>query len=189
MQLWQAINETIEPGRRGVRLAVPGDIIIRLAQAKVRAEVNDAGRQPSQLFDTLLRGAMRQAAEKHVHGLQLAGCRELQPRPAAQIRMDEVHEAARVALRRNLGHVRVWMIEQQAQQFAAGVAGTAQDGHAQALAHGPTSDAPGAPTGKSAGCQPLAAAQPSRATRTAKSTMRPGISTPVGSIELRNSIV
>ena len=89
------------------------------------------------------------------------------------------------------------MAEQQAQQFAAGVAGGADDGNRESIASSMLgyADAPSAASGilrcgsGSPLGQPLAAAQPSFATFSAKSTTMAGMLTPVGAMLLRNSIV
>jgi hypothetical protein len=42
VQFRQAVDELLQPGRVGVRLAIPAHVIVGVAQAKVGAEVDDA---------------------------------------------------------------------------------------------------------------------------------------------------
>ena len=85
--------------------------------------------------------------------------------------MERVDELARVALGGDLRDLDLGVIEEEAQQLAAGVARGADDGDGRLMGGGAHS-----------GASPRAVAR-------AKSTILPGMLTPVGSMEFRYSIV
>ena len=112
-----------------------------------------------------------------------------------QIRMREVNELAVEPLAGDLPHVELRMGEQQTQQFAAGVAGRADDGGGETLGHvtSYTRRAFGQRDCRDVRHDPRRPAirgiPPSVATCRQKSTIRSGMFTPVGAMLLRNSIV
>ena len=71
---------------------------------------------------------MRKTHEEHVTAGKLVEAAELQTGGAAQVRMHAVGELPGEALGGDLGYLDLRMGEEQAQQFAAGIAGGACDG-------------------------------------------------------------
>ncbi len=109
--------------------------------------------------------------------------------------MREVHEVAGVPLAGDLPDHHVRMLQQEAQQFAAGVAAGADDGDGEWLAHRctPQADAPATrdhpgllrlAVGPAVGRRPAFLADLQR-----KVHYFAGMLTPVGAMLLRNSIV
>ena len=80
-----------------------------------------------ELIDPAHRAAVRQAEKQQIAFLDRLRAHELQLRPLPQIRMREVDELAVEPLARDLLHLEIRMREREAQQFAAGVAGRADD--------------------------------------------------------------
>ena len=111
-----------------VRASVPGVVVGSGAQPEVGAQVDDAGGEEAELVDPLGRLAVGQAQEEHIAGSELGDRAELLTGDAAQIGMHAVHEASRVPFRGRLGHLESGMSEQQPEQLAPGVAGSADDG-------------------------------------------------------------
>ena len=89
-------------------------------RAKVGAEVDDAFRQPGVMLDLLHRAAVGQAQKEQVARFDLARADELQLRAPAQVGMGEMDKAAGVALAGCLLHGYLRVVEQVAEQFAAG---------------------------------------------------------------------
>ena len=127
MQLRQAVDELRQPRRIRVRLAVPLVVAGGVAQAEVGAEIDDAIGERRELIDPAHRAAVRQAEEQQIAFLDRFRSHELQLRAFAKIRMREVDELAVEPLARDLLHLEMRMREREAQQFAAGIAGGADD--------------------------------------------------------------
>ena len=130
VQLGNAVDELGQQLRARVAAAVPGVVAGRLAQPEVRAQVDDAGREPAEVVDARRRLPVGQAQEEHVAGGELGQGGELEPGGAPQIGMRAVHEAPCVALRCRLRHFDSGVPEQQPEQLPARVARSAGDGRA-----------------------------------------------------------
>ncbi len=105
-----------------MRRAVPALVGSRIPQAKIGGQVDDMRRQPGKLLDFVLRLAMGQGQEKHVGCFHLVGVDKLERRLFAQVGVHLVDILAQVAPRGDLRHLDLRMLDQQAQQLAAGVA-------------------------------------------------------------------
>ena len=142
---------------------VPGLVQQRVAQPEVAAQVDDPVAQGFQGFQTALGHAVGEGEEEHVAALQLVHADELEARLLAQVGMHLVQELAPVALRGDLRQLHRRMLQKQPHQFAADVARAAGYGNLEA-AHAEAS------------CRMY-------------STILRGMSTPVVSMLLRNSMV
>lgn len=172
-------------------LSVPAHIVFGETQTKICAQVDDALCQGGVLVDLLHCAAVGQAEEEQVAGQELAGADKLQAGASPQIGMGEVHKIAGVALAGHLLEGDMWMVEQQTEQFPASIAAGADNRNGEGGSHyvlAPAVSVTGWRGGRSLD-QPLAVAQPSLPTRRQKSTILAGMSTPVGAMLLRNSIV
>ena len=85
-------------------------------------------------IDARHRAAVRQAEKQHVHALERLSTHELQGRAPPQIGMGEVDELAVQTLAGDLRHVDLRMVEQQPQQFPAGVPRGADNGGGETIA-------------------------------------------------------
>ena len=122
--------------RGGVLFAIPAGIFLLVSQAEIGRQIDDIFRQPGKLFDPVLGLPVGQRQEEHVAGLYVLWIAELELRAFAQVGVNLVNVAAQVAARGDLGHLYLRVVEQQAQQFAAGVARSTYDGCTD---HGSTS--------------------------------------------------
>jgi len=119
--------------------AVGCRVVGGIAQAEVRAEVDDSVRKRAVVRDAGLGQPVRHRQEQHVDRRECLARGEAQRRLPAQVGVNLVHEAAHVPLGRDLRHLDAGMPQQQAQQFAARVTGRASDAHRQPVrAHATT---------------------------------------------------
>ena len=135
VQFRQPVDELLHPLRRFVFVPVPFFIQRQILQPEIRREVDDFSGEGGIMVDCFLRLAVREGEEQHVAGLERLARDELHRRPLAQLRMGRVDVFADVPLRRGLDHLHLRMPEQHPQQFAAGVAGGADDGNLRFSAH------------------------------------------------------
>src|SRR5687767_4238116 len=103
--------------------------------------------------------------------------------------MGEVHELAVEPLAGDLFDLEPGMRERKSQQLAPGIAGGAHDRNGSHYADAPSASEIAARCGCSPSRHPFAAFHPRAATSRQKSTIRSGMSTLVGAMLLRNSIV
>ena len=80
-----------------------------------------------EVVDAAHRAAVRQAEEQQVALLDRFRAHELELRALAQVGMREVDELAIEPFARDLLHLEMRMRQREAKQFAAGVAGRAND--------------------------------------------------------------
>jgi hypothetical protein len=78
---------------------------------------------------------VRQGDKEHVARANVRREAELESRTTAQVGMDVIDILAEVRLGGDLGDLDVGMVEQDAQQFAAGVSRTADDGCLNGCVH------------------------------------------------------
>ena len=128
VQLRQTVDKSAQPVGRDVLFAIPVYVRLRIPQAEVGAEVDDAIGQLRKIGDAAHRAAVGQSQHQQVARRQLSRADELQFRPPAQVRMGEMDERSGVALAGHLGHFNVGMIQQQTQQLTTGIAAGAEDG-------------------------------------------------------------
>jgi len=165
IQLGKAIHKTGQPFRCRMLLTIPCHMVGWRAQAKVGREVDDSRRQCTELFHVLRRLTVGQGHEQQIAGLQHRDRIELERRSPTQIRMARMHKTPRSAFRGHLTDLYMGVIQQKPQHLAPGIARSADDRYTS-LAH-----------------------HPFLPTCSAYSTTFAGISTPVVSMLLRNSIV
>ena len=127
VQLGYAVDERSQQLRVLVLVAVPLRVVGGIAQPEVGAEVDDDRRLLAQLGHLPHGDAVRQRAEDDVGRLQVGERRELEVGSLAQVGMDRTDELAGVPLRGDLLDRDLGMIEQQADQLAAGVAAAANN--------------------------------------------------------------
>ena len=110
-----------------MRAAVEALVGVGIAEAEVRAEVHYAPRDGAEVVDAACGLAVREAREEDIAGRELAEGHEAKPCEAAQVRVGAVRELPRETLRGHLHHLGVRVGQQEAQELAAGVAGTTRD--------------------------------------------------------------
>jgi len=113
----------------GMLMSVPGRIVRRIAQAEVRAQVDDAGRQAGKVVPSLHRLPVGQAQAQDVAGLEIGQGAELEVRDAPQVRMGPADGLARERFRRHLPDFDFRVEQEQAEQFPTAVSGRAGDRH------------------------------------------------------------
>ena len=160
MQLRHSIDKSTEQVGTRMLAAVPAHVAGRVAQPEIRAQIDDPGREGTELVDSRHRLSVGQTQKQRVAGFELGCGGELQPRRRTQVRVCVVHELPGQTLRRRLAHLDARMEQQQPQQLASRVSGRAGNRDAD---HLPPS--------------------------TRYSTIRPGMLTPVVSMLFLNSIV
>ena len=134
----QAIRKAAQPFGRGVWFAVIPLIGARICQPEIGGEVYDALGQPGEVSDAALRLAVGQRQEEHVARLELAEGGEadgLGHPGGAEVGMDAVREVAGLGFGGDLGDLDVRVMQQQAEQLAPAVTGTADDGDAGSVVH------------------------------------------------------
>ena len=90
-------------------LAIPLLIEGRLAQTKIRRQVNNLRREFGILFDVMLCLSMRLREKKNIHRFEHGWITELQLRPFPQVGMDLINVFAQMRARRDLLHFHLWM--------------------------------------------------------------------------------
>jgi hypothetical protein len=103
-------------------MAIPGLIELRVPQAKITAQVNDALTQTLKIRDTLLRHAVWQGQKEHITRFQLCDADEFEACLLAQIGMHVMQKFPLLALRGDLGQFDCRMLEQQAHQLPPDIA-------------------------------------------------------------------
>ena len=136
VEFGQAVDKPFQPFGGGMGFAIPFGIQVGIVEPKIGAAVHDPFGQPLEPVDLLHRLSVRQAEEQELHGLKFIQPGELEPGPLAQVGMGEVDKRTLVAFAGDLGHRKGGVIQKQAQQFAAYVAGSPGDGHRDAVVHG-----------------------------------------------------
>ena len=110
-------------------------VVGRVAQAKVRAEVDNALSQAGEVLDAAHGATVGQPQEEQIAGLQVRGADKLELGRPAQIGVGEVDVGAGITFARYLGDFNLRMLEQEAQQFTAHVAGRAHNRSTNLLRH------------------------------------------------------
>ena len=118
-----------------MRLAVPLVVATGIAQPEIGAEVDDAIGQRREMVDAAHRAAVRQPEEEQVAFLNRLRPHELQLRSLPEVGVREVHELAVEPLAGDLLYLQIRMCQREAEQFAAGVAGGADDGDRERGSH------------------------------------------------------
>jgi hypothetical protein len=90
---------------------------LRVTEAKIAAEIDDALTQTLKIRDALLRHAVWQRQEEHLTRFQLREANEFEARLLAQIGVDVMQEFPLLALRSDLRQFDSRMLQQQTHQF------------------------------------------------------------------------
>ena len=122
MQLGQAVDKAVEPGGRGVWLAVPALVGRRVAQPEIGRAIDDLRRERGELVDSLRRRTVRQRQEQQIAWFELVRWYVLKRGHATQIRVRAGHWLACQPLRGHLRDGDTKVKEQQPQQVATDIA-------------------------------------------------------------------
>ena len=144
VQFGQAVDEAGQPFRGRMGMAVPAFVQGRVLQAEVRGKVDNVPAQGNPPVDVLLGLAVGQGQEEHIRGFQRVRVDELEPGALAQVGMYLIHVVPRVLAGRRLLHFHMGVVQEQPQQFAAGVPRSPHDGDPYTFGHGTPSSQQGA---------------------------------------------
>src|SRR5690606_408607 len=125
VQFRHAVYELTESIEIVMLMAVPGIVITRIVQAEVGTEVDHDRSKITNLRQHVHADAVWQREEKHIGWRQVGTGDELEIGDLAQVRVRGFDELAGLAFAGDLGEFDVRMSEQQTNEFAAGVAGSA----------------------------------------------------------------
>ena len=127
MEFGQPIDKLGQPRGIGVGLAIPTDIIFRVAQAEIGAQINDAPGQAGKVVDPLHRAAVGQAKKEQIAAFEIVSADKLQLGAPAQIGVSEMDERTGVPFACDLFDNNMGVVEQQPQQLATDIAGCADN--------------------------------------------------------------
>jgi len=127
VQLGQAVDEPAEPVGLRVGMSIPAVIVTGVPEAEVGAEVDDARGERGERVDAGHGTAVWQAKEQQIAGGEAVCGRKLEARAPPKVGVREVHELTVEPLAGDLLHANVRVLQQQAEQFASGVAGGADN--------------------------------------------------------------
>jgi hypothetical protein len=103
-------------------MPIPGLIELRVAQAEITAEINDALTESLEIHQALLRHAVWQRQKEHITRFQLRDAHEFEACLLAQIGMHMVQKFPLLALGRDLRQLDSRMLEQQPHQLSPDIA-------------------------------------------------------------------
>ncbi len=122
VQLRHAVDRVGDHIGQRVRPAVPGLVVLRIAEAEIGTQVDHDRTQLQQPLDLWRRRPMREAGKEEIDGLKLLGRDEAELGALAQVRMDGMDELPGPSPRGDLGNVHLRVTEQEPQQLTTGIA-------------------------------------------------------------------